>query len=260
MKNFKDFKKACLKKLDSTIGFIPGMEIFEQEKNECVAVAEINGEHILTVNCCEENIHAFTWAIKKRVKDIRVNASLAVIKEAVEKHGNKVFAGYSGGKDSKVILHLARTVCPTLVAVHNSHPEEKCDLKEGVVIIKEPKSNFIEYLKYVDVTASIDGTRLAEEGKSVIWDGKEIERAEMKDLGMINPCGVFNLEIYYPILHWSDKDVWDYIEEHKLMTMYEAHNYVPSRPYRGAEATGLTVPPPPKAEGCDPEPTTHPIN
>lgn len=233
MTDFKSFKKACLKELDSTIGFIPGMEIFEEEG---LVKATLNDELVASVVPDYQNVVWFTGYIKEQVKDLRINASLNVIRQAIEKHGNKVFAGYSGGKDSKVILHLARQVCPTLVAVHNSHPEEKCDLKTGVVIIKEPKSNFIEYLKYVDVTASIDGTRLAEEGKSVIWDGVEIERADMKNLGMINPRGVFDLEIYYPILHWSDKDVWDYIEEHKLMTMYEAHNYIPSRPYRGAEA------------------------
>lgn len=168
--------------------------------------------------------------------EAKIKIALFTLDHAMRKHGNRIICGYSGGKDSKVILHLARQVNPQIVAVHNSHPEEKCDLKAGVVIIKEPKSNFAEYLKVVDVVAQIDGTRLAEEGKSVIWDGVEIERADMANKGYVNPNGVFNLEIYYPILHWSDKDVWDYIEEHKLMTMYEAHNYIPSRPYRGAEA------------------------
>lgn len=190
--------------------------------------------------------------------DEKIEQANFLLQQAIKKHGNKIICGYSGGKDSKVILHLARQIEPTLVAVHNSHPEEKCDLKQGVVIIKEPKSNFAEYLKVVDVVAQIDGTRVAEEGKSVIWDGKEIERSEMALKGTLNPNGVFGLEIYYPILYWSDKDIWDYIERYKLMTMYEAHTYIPSRPYRGAEANPMAKPQPPAdrvlREGHDPIP------
>lgn len=192
---------------------------------------------------------------------VRLNADLEqkiyqaklLLERAIKKHGNKIIVGYSGGKDSKVILHLSREVCPNIIPVHNSHPEEKCDLKEGCVIIKEPKSNFAEYLKVVDIKAQIDGTRLCEEGKSVIFNGKEIERHEMDYTSEYNPKGVFNLEIYYPILFWSDKDVWDYIGKYNLMTAYEISIYKPSRPYRGAEAFAHIPPsPPPKPEGCDP--------
>jgi 3'-phosphoadenosine 5'-phosphosulfate sulfotransferase (PAPS reductase)/FAD synthetase len=190
----------------------------------------------------------------------KIHLAKTLLKNAIEKHGNKIIVGYSGGKDSKVILHLARQICPTIVAVHNSHPEEKCDYKEGIVIIKQPKSNFAEYLKVVDIEAQIDGTRLCEEGKSVIFNGKEIERFEMTDQHTYNPKGVFDLEIYYPILDWTDKEVWDYIGENNLMSAYEISIYKPSRPYRGAEASpfydpllSIPVPDAPKAEGCDPK-------
>lgn len=155
------------------------------------------------------------------------------IQSAYEKHKNKLIIGYSGGKDSKVILHLSRQVIPNIIAVHNSHPEEKYDEESNCLIIKEPKTNFAEFLKYTDITAQIDGTRVAEEGKTVFYNGKEIERSDMNEHMWHNKQGVFNLEIYYPILFWSDKEVWDYIDKFNLMTAWEIINYKPSRPYTG---------------------------
>ena len=179
--------------------------------------------------------HIFTpeqlFLIKKSPLRSKIIIAQVLLQEAISEFGNKIIIGYSGGKDSKVILHLAREINPNIIAVHNSHPEETCDLESGCLIIKQPKTNFAEFLKYVDVEAQIDGTRVCEEGKTVFVEGKEIERSEMNSL--FNSKGVFNLQIVYPILFWSDKDVWDYIDDNNLMTAYEISIYKSSRPYVG---------------------------
>ncbi|MEO6303591.1 MAG: hypothetical protein ABIP51_10490 [Bacteroidia bacterium] len=265
---FNAFKAEFRSYLDTNVGFIPGMEInfsddklvvFLEEEQifETTITDKVNVEtnvlldkilSNLTFNLdnisAVKNLTPFAsnriitldvinqskkLGLTKEAEDKAVN----LIESAVTKHGNKIISGYSGGKDSKVILHLARRACPDIIAVHNSHPEETCDLKTGVVIIKEPKSNFKEYLKYVDIEAQIDGTRVFEDGKTVIVRGKEIERHEMIYSDTYNQNGVFGLDFYYPILFWTDKMVWDYIEKYKLMTAWEIINYKPSRPYRG---------------------------
>lgn len=242
---FKTFKRGVLDLIDSNLGFIPNMEIdlvgetphlFLKEKLIYVQEKEFAVEQDAVTDFFAE-VSSLT---ENLLTDKREEEAVDLIRQAVLKHGNKLISGYSGGKDSKVILHLARRANPNIVPVHNSHPEEKCDLTAGVVIIKEPKTNFTEYLKYVDVTAQLDGTRVAEEGKTVIVNGKEIERGEMTEKDVHNPSGVFGLEFYYPILFWTDEMVWDYIEKYKLMSAFKISTYVPSRPYRG-EGTYVTA-------------------
>lgn len=229
---FKTFKRSVLDLIDANLGFIPNMEIDLVGENPHLFLKDK-----LIYSQEDNSISRFWEAVVKATENLltdkREEEAVDLIRQAVLKHGNKLISGYSGGKDSKVILHLARRANPNIVPVHNSHPEEKCDLTAGVVIIKEPKTNFTEYLKYVDVTAQLDGTRIAEEGKTVIVNGKEIERGEMTKKDVHNPSGVFGLEFYYPILFWSDEMVWDYIEKYKLMPAFKISTYVPSRPYRG---------------------------
>ena len=167
--------------------------------------------------------------LSKRLIELEWKAA-SLLMLAMNKHGNKIYVAYSGGKDSKVILHLARKMNPNVLVVHNAHPEETCDLRRGVLIIKEPKSNFKEFLQYVDLTAQIDGTTRFEEGKTVIFDGKEINRFDIP--AAYNPRGVFSLEIYYPILEWEAADVWEYIRYYSLMSEDEIANYKSSRPYK----------------------------
>jgi len=165
---------------------------------------------------------------------LKIEKAKKLLHSALVKHGNKIFVAYSGGKDSKVILHLAQQAAApmraTVISIHNSHPDEKCDLPNGCVIIKEPKSNFVEFLKYVEVTAQIDGTRTDEEEKTVIFNSEVIPRKDIPN--EFNPKGVFGLEIYYPILYWTEKEVWNYIKQHELMTEEEIKNYKPSQPYK----------------------------
>src|SRR6185369_2879620 len=143
---------------------------------------------------------------------VREEIALIVIEQALQLHGHKVFCGYSGGKDSKVVLHLARRIEPNILAVHSEHPNEKCDLKSGVVIVKSPKENFKELMKYADLEVQLDGTNWFEDDKKVIYNKEEIERRNIPH--EYNPYGVFGLKIYYPILTWTVSDVWHYVRKY----------------------------------------------
>ncbi len=160
----------------------------------------------------------------------KIELAKQLIQSAYTKHQNNLFIGYSGGKDSKVIQHLAHQISPLIISIHNSCDTEKNDYFGNVIVIKKPKSNFKEFLNLTTFTAQIDGTRKDELGKNVIFNGIDITREELNDT--YNPLGVFSLEIYYPILHWTEKEIWKYIRENHLMTETEIENYIPSQPYK----------------------------
>ncbi len=153
---------------------------------------------------------------------------------------NGIFAGHSGGKDSCVIHHLAKRVLGhNLVTVHNvkpmlgtsgdpvaalteMHPETLEFLysnvcKNGQVLFMH-SSNMPDWVERNSMRMQIDGARIAEAnrpGKSsdIIRNGVNVNRSLMTE---IEPVGIFGLTICYPILDWSDEDVFDYLHENNL--------------------------------------------
>src|SRR5260370_449104 len=115
------------------------------------------------------------------------------IRQTVEQFGiNRVYAAYSGGKDSLAVLRLCRELHPQMLAIHNSHEGETIDKDmPGVFCILKPKFEKVPlFLKAVDLVAKIDGTR-QDEDKTVIFDGAEIHRSKMPDWKTSH--GVFGL-------------------------------------------------------------------
>jgi 3'-phosphoadenosine 5'-phosphosulfate sulfotransferase (PAPS reductase)/FAD synthetase len=151
-----------------------------------------------------------------------------------------IFAGHSGGKDSCVIHHLAkRALGDSITTVHNvkpmlgtsgdpvaalteMHPETLEFLysnvcKKGRVLFMH-SSNMPEWVKENSMRMQIDGARIAEAnrpGKSsdIIRNGVNVNRSLMTE---IEPVGIFGLTICYPILDWSDEDVFDYLNDNDL--------------------------------------------
>jgi 3'-phosphoadenosine 5'-phosphosulfate sulfotransferase (PAPS reductase)/FAD synthetase len=153
---------------------------------------------------------------------------------------SEVFVGHSGGKDSCVIHHLTKSVFGDDVrVVHNvkpmlgtsgdpvaalteMHPETLVFLYETVC--RNYKVHFMhssqmpEFVVANGLRCQIDGARIAEAsrpGKSsdIIRDGKNVNRSLMNEF---EPNGIFGLNICYPILDWSDEDVFDYLHFFKL--------------------------------------------
>lgn len=163
-----------------------------------------------------------------------------------------VFVGHSGGKDSCVILHLAKQVFPHIHIVHNVKPilgtgdkeedkltemypetlaflyEEVCK-KNTVTLMHSSKME--DYVRSKGFLCQIDGARVAEAGRigksaNFIYEGQNINRAELPNYlteGLL-PFGIFGLHICYPIYDWEDEDVFRYLIKNQIPFSAEYEN------------------------------------
>lgn len=169
----------------------------------------------------------------------KIKAAHLRIKTAYEIHGNSIFLGHSGGKDSCVINHLTKQVIPDYKIVHNVKPmlgtsgDPVAALTEmypstlvflySNVSVNQPveflhSSQMPNYIERNNLTCQIDGARIEEHdrpGKSsnIIRNGESVNRKEMTEY---EPNGIFGLAICYPILDWSSQDIFDYLVAHNL--------------------------------------------
>lgn len=155
----------------------------------------------------------------------KVEASLLRIGQAVSQFYNGLYVGHSGGKDSVVITHLTRLVCPSVRIVHNPkpdiHPDTKTFIQEmaKIFLIDFVDPNEMQaFLKYHHLTAQVDGTREAEfdrleKSTTYISNGVDVSR---KGMGAFTENGIFGLTLIYPIFDWTDAEVFDYIRCNNL--------------------------------------------
>jgi len=138
----------------------------------------------------------------------KISEAKALIIKALKKHGNGVYVAFSGGKDSYVLLKMAREIRFNILVIYNEHKGENPKLVSGLLIIKEPKKiNVPKFLKLVKLTAQLDGTR-KDEDKLVMINGKDIHRSKMKT--NYTKKGVWGLEVYFPLFNFTEKDIYEY--------------------------------------------------
>lgn len=169
----------------------------------------------------------------------KVDLAKSRLETVLNKIGDKIFLGHSGGKDSQTILHLARSMGFNGKIVHNikpllgtsgdpvaalteMHPETLNFLYTNVC--RKNRVEFLhssgmeEWVKDNGMLCQIDGARTEEAtraGKSanIIRNGVSVNRALMTEF---EPCGIFNLQISYPIYDWTGYDVFDYLCANKV--------------------------------------------
>lgn len=138
-----------------------------------------------------------------------------------------VYVAHSGGKDSVVVHHLAKKVfgqyvpvihTPKISGFNKVHPATVAFLYEmsaahGLNIV--PFDRMQQFLDDRELSIQIDGTRRSEFDRSdrsadVVINGETISRADMP---VHTVGGLFGNESIFPIVDWSDDDVWQYIAE-----------------------------------------------
>ena len=169
----------------------------------------------------------------------KVNSALHHIRRAFDLFGKAMFTGHSGGKDSVVIHHLTKQIVQDFVTVHNvkpmlgtsgdpvaalteQHPKTLLFLYEYVTkhhpVVFMHSSFMPEYVKNNNLKCQIDGARISEAGRAgkssnFVMNGETHNR---KDLVPLVAGGLFGIHFCYPILDWTDDDVFDYIFENQL--------------------------------------------
>lgn len=142
---------------------------------------------------------------------------------------NKAYVGHSGGKDSIVVRWLADLaeqkagiVIPT---VHSTKPPGvPNEVHELTRLFLYQQDRVITYapldkLNTLGYSVQIDGTRRAEFDRTngravdVVIDGQQVNREHMP---MYIPNGLFGLSFIYPIVDWSDLEVWSVIYQHQI--------------------------------------------
>lgn len=166
----------------------------------------------------------------------KVDRAVKLIQQA-GRDGQEVEVAYSGGKDSDVILELARMSGIKYRAIYRNTtidpPGTIAHVKENGVEILRPKQTFFQlieqngfpnrfmrfccrYLKeYKVLDRCIMGVRKAESTKRA---ERYNEPTECRFYGSKKE----HVEAFYPILDWSDQDVVDFIEARgiKIHSLY----------------------------------------
>ena len=161
----------------------------------------------------------------KRHYSKKIENCRKIIKQYFDKFGNNIFVGFSGGKDSIVLLDLVLSITKDVKIVFNPkddiHPQT-------VKFVKEVSKRFdIDYILFGDMEHYItnnnllcqfDGSHKDEferENKSTdfIVDGKNVSR---KQLPIVVDKGMWEITFVYPLQDLTDKEVISYIKRNKL--------------------------------------------
>lgn len=135
----------------------------------------------------------------------------------------EAYVGHSGGKDSVVVQFLAdkilagATRVPMIPTLHTTKPPgEPNEVHELTRLFLYSQDREITYLPLrllgqYPHKQQIDGTRRSEFDRSngravdVVIDGKEVSR---KDMPQVIQNGLFGKSFLYPIVDWTDCEVW----------------------------------------------------
>ena len=166
----------------------------------------------------------------------KVKVAELIIKLATNKVNSKeIYIAWSGGKDSTVLLHIIKTMykgkIPFKVAFADTYLEveeiysfinfisNKWSLKlekyyfldktTSIKIKKKNTSNILKILKYnrkKKLSKIIKKKRI----KIIFWGSRADENPRRKIKVFQKKYSVF---FVYPILHFSEKDIWKYIKK-----------------------------------------------
>ena len=131
----------------------------------------------------------------------------------------QIYVGHSGGKDSVVVRYLADLVFGRGRVISLHTPKIEGPNTVHPLTIDYLYSHSLDYPmlvtrnnpRHYGYVCQIDGTRRAEatreDGRStdVLIDGVNVPRTEMP---MFVERGIMDLSILFPIVDWSDAEVW----------------------------------------------------
>ena len=192
---------------------------------------QLQGHHAIEVDLdllARENVAVPDF--KVALGDVQALVNQAINRLSQHFHAgtdlSRVFVGHSGGKDSCLVYHLTGMTfghdrvqafhTPKLAGPNVVHPLTRQFLySRPFPVLYYPGSP-----KAVGFDAQIDGTRIHEaertNGRSttVVFDGQEVPRTELSS--DYTERGIFDLKVAFPIVDWTDAEVWAVIHTLKI--------------------------------------------
>lgn len=176
--------------------------------------------------------------IPKPLKD-KVEYSKKVLLQAHEKYGEEMAIFWTGGKDSTVLLHMIRDVFGTNKKFPLLYLDTQLDFEEVYEfinkVVKDWKLNLItikttdkqmkkynalptkkervelaSYFKIILLKDAVKKHKLPALAIGIRWDEHPERIAEKYFSPRENHVRI------HPLLHFTEKDIWDYIKHHKV--------------------------------------------
>lgn len=183
----------------------------------------------------DEGRRFITLKIKTMTEELqnKVNQAIKLIQTA-GKDGHVVEVAYSGGKDSDVILELARMAGIKYRAIYKNTTIDppgtiKHAQENGAEMIR-PKETFFQFMGRVGFPNRFQRSccKVLKEYKVLDRSIMGIRKAESTDRNKRyeepTECRVYGrgkkkegVEAFYPILNWTDEDVVEFIEARGIM-------------------------------------------
>lgn len=163
----------------------------------------------------------------------KIEQSIHLLQSIQKRYEGEIELAYSGGKDSDVILQLAKEAGIKYRAIHKcttiDPPGTLAHVKEMGVEIRRPKENFFQLVAkngfpsrfYRFCCKELKEYKILD--KSIIGVRKDESRARANRYNEPTMCRFFgaqkeenHVELIYPILEWSNEDVKDFILDRGL--------------------------------------------
>lgn len=169
----------------------------------------------------------------------KIDQSIRLLQSVQKRYDGEIELAYSGGKDSDVILQLAKEAGIRYRAIYKNTtidpPGTIAHVKEMGVEILRPKENFFQLIAkkgfpsrfYRFCCKVLKEYKILD--KTVIGVRKEESRARKERYNEPTQCRYYgskkkenHVEQIYPILEWTDEDVRDFILDRglKLAPLY----------------------------------------
>jgi len=191
----------------------------------------LNTNDLTTCKVQNLSIDGINEAVK--TEGDRITSVLKLFKQVEDENFQGMYIATSGGKDSVVVQYLVQNYFVRgehLPVVHTPKPLSSVVQSTRTFLYESGQPIF--YLPsnrmddYPDLKTQFDGTRRAEfsrtNGRStdVVVAGKNVSRENMP---AIIRNGLFGLNMVYPILEWSDLEVWSFIFNREIPYTKEYH-------------------------------------
>lgn len=163
----------------------------------------------------------------------KIEQSIHLLQSVQKRYEGEIELAYSGGKDSDVILQLAKEAGIRFRAIHKcttiDPPGTLAHVKEMGVEIRRPKENFFQLVAkngfpsrfYRFCCKFLKEYKIMD--KAIIGVRKDESRARANRYNEPTMCRFYgaqkeenHVELIYPILEWSNEDVKDFILDRGL--------------------------------------------